>query len=103
MIENMRILVVEDDEKIASFMVKGLKQSGYAVDHSADGERALELAQTVAYDAAVVDIMLPKLDGLSLIRAVPRAGHPHAGADSQRQGVRGRPREAVCRPAAMII
>jgi two-component system OmpR family response regulator len=66
--EDVRILVVEDDEKIASFVVKGLKQSGYAVDHSADGERALGLALTVAYDAAVVDLMLPKLDGLSLIQ-----------------------------------
>ncbi len=66
--EDMRLLVVEDDEKIASFVVKGLRQSGYAADHSADGERALSLALTVAYDAAVVDLMLPKLDGLSLIR-----------------------------------
>ena len=44
----MRILVVEDDEKIASFLVKGLKQNGYAVDHRADGEQGLALAQTVA-------------------------------------------------------
>ena len=66
----MRILVVEDDEKIASFVVKGLKQNSYAVDHSADGEQGLLLAQTVSYDAAVVDIMLPKLDGLSLIRKI---------------------------------
>ena len=70
---DMRILVVEDDEKIASFVVKGLRQNGYAVDHRADGERALELAQTVAYDAAVVDLMLPKLDGISLVRQL-RAG-----------------------------
>jgi two-component system OmpR family response regulator len=65
---DVRILVVEDDKKIASFVVKGLKQSGYAVDHSADGERALALALTVAYDTAVVDLMLPMLDGLSLIQ-----------------------------------
>jgi two-component system, OmpR family, response regulator len=65
---DVRILVVEDDEKIASFVVRGLKQAGYAVDHSADGERALALASTVAYDAAVVDLMLPRLDGLSLIQ-----------------------------------
>ncbi len=68
--DNMRILVVEDDEKIASFVVKGLKQNSYAVDHCADGEKALALAQTVAYDAAVVDLMLPKLDGLSLIQQI---------------------------------
>jgi two-component system OmpR family response regulator len=72
--EDMRILVVEDDEKIASFVVKGLKQNGYAVDHSSDGEQALALGQTIAYDVAVVDVMLPKLDGLSLIRQLRARG-----------------------------
>ncbi len=72
--DEVRILVVEDDEKIASFVVKGLKQAGYAVDHSADGERALALAVTVPYDAAVVDLMLPKLDGLSLIQQLRAKG-----------------------------
>jgi two-component system OmpR family response regulator len=66
--DTMRILVVEDDDKIASFLVKGLKQSGYAADHAADGERAFGLAQSVPYDAAIVDLMLPKLDGLTLIQ-----------------------------------
>ena len=64
----MRILVVEDDGKIASFVVKGLKQAGFAVDHASDGEVALDLVETTTYDAAVVDIMLPRLDGLSLIQ-----------------------------------
>jgi len=64
----MRILVVEDDKKIASFVVKGLKQSGFGVDHCGDGEEALVLAETTSYDAAVVDIMLPKLDGLSFVQ-----------------------------------
>ncbi len=64
----MRILVVEDDKKIASFVVNGLKQSGFAVDHSPDGEHGLIFAQTTGYDAAVIDIMLPKLDGLTLIQ-----------------------------------
>ena len=63
----MRILIVEDDHKIASFIQKGLKQAGYAVDHVADGEAALEMVLVNPYDAAVVDIMLPRLDGLSLI------------------------------------
>ena len=66
--QDMRILVVEDDNKIASFIAKGLKQAGYAVDRCADGEEALVLAETTAYDAAVVDVMLPKLDGLSFIQ-----------------------------------
>jgi two-component system OmpR family response regulator len=66
----MRILVVEDDNKIASFIVKGLKQAGFAVDRCADGEEALLLAETTAFDAAIVDLMLPKLDGLSLIQRI---------------------------------
>ncbi len=66
--DGMRILVVEDDNKIASFIVKGLKQAGYAVDRCADGEEGLVFAEATAYDAAVVDIMLPKLDGLSLVQ-----------------------------------
>ena len=70
----MRILVVEDDRKIASFVVNGLKQSGYAVDHCPDGEQALAKAQTIAYDAAVVDVMLPKLDGLSLVQQLRTNG-----------------------------
>jgi len=64
----MRVLVIEDDNKIASFVVNGLKQNGFAVDHAADGEKGLALAGAVTYDAAVLDIMLPKLDSLSLLR-----------------------------------
>ena len=63
----MRILIVEDDIKIASFIEKGLKAAGYAIDHAPDGEEGLHLALTEPYDAAIIDIMLPKLDGLSLI------------------------------------
>jgi len=74
MLSDMRILVVEDDKKIASFVVNGLKQSGFAVDHASDGEDGLFRAQTIAYDAAVVDLMLPKLDGLSLIQQLRAHG-----------------------------
>jgi two-component system OmpR family response regulator len=74
MLNSMRILVVEDDKKIASFVVNGLKQSGFAVDHAADGEDGLFRAQTVAYDAAVVDLMLPKLEGLALIQQLRSHG-----------------------------
>ena len=63
----MRILVVEDDEKIASFIIKGFKQNGFAVDYAVDGEEGLHMAIIETYDAAVIDIMLPKLDGLSII------------------------------------
>jgi two-component system, OmpR family, response regulator len=69
---DMRVLVVEDDKKIASFVVNGLKQSGFAVDHCANGEDGLEMARSVPYDAAVVDIMLPKLDGLTLVQTLRR-------------------------------
>lgn len=64
----MRILVVEDDGKIASFVLNGLKQNGFSVDHAADGEQALALLRAVTYDAAVLDLMLPKIDGLSVLR-----------------------------------
>jgi two-component system OmpR family response regulator len=68
----MRILLVEDDSKIASFIVRGFKAEGFAVDHAADGEDGLHLALTEPYDAAIIDLMLPKLDGLSLIEQVRR-------------------------------
>jgi two-component system OmpR family response regulator len=63
-------LLVEDDMVIASFVVKGLKEAGYTVDHMTNGEDGLHFALTEAYDAAIVDIMLPKLDGLSLITEI---------------------------------
>jgi len=63
----MRLLLVEDDLKIASFIVKGMKAEGYAVDHASDGQEGLHMAVTEPYDAAIIDVMLPKLDGLSLI------------------------------------
>ncbi len=66
----MRVLVIEDDEKIVSFVSKGLREAGFAVDTAGDGAEGLHLAVTEPYDAAVVDIMLPGLDGLSLIERV---------------------------------
>jgi len=68
----MRILLVEDDRQIAEFILKGLKEAGYAADHSDNGEDGLHLASTEAYDAAIIDIMLPKLDGLALIEELRR-------------------------------
>lgn len=66
----MRILVIEDDEKIASFVIKGLQQAGMAVDHASNGEDGLDLFLSTTYDAAIVDIMLPRLDGVTLIQRV---------------------------------
>jgi two-component system OmpR family response regulator len=66
----MRLLLVEDDIKIAQFVATGLREAGFAVDHAADGEDGLHMALTVPYDLAIVDLMLPKLDGLTLIGEV---------------------------------
>ncbi len=63
----MKILLVEDDAKIASFVAKGLREATYVVDVSNNGEEGFELGRKNSYDAAVVDLMLPKLDGLSVI------------------------------------
>lgn len=67
---NMRILIVEDDPKISSYIRKGLEQSGFTVDEAPDGEEGLAAITTSSYDLLVVDLMLPKLDGLSLIETL---------------------------------
>ena len=64
----MRILVVEDDKDAASWLVKGLKESGHIVDLAPDGDRGLELAANANYDVLIIDRMLPKMDGLALTR-----------------------------------
>ena len=66
----MRILVIEDDKDVASFIRNGLAQAGCNVDHAANGKDGLFLATTEAYDALVVDRMLPGVDGLTLIRTL---------------------------------
>ena len=68
----MRILLVEDDEKIASFILGGLRQSGFAVDHAANGLDGLHLATTEPYAVAIIDVMLPGMDGLKVIEEVRR-------------------------------
>lgn len=70
----MRLLVVEDDQNIADFIVKGFREAGFAVDHAIDGEEGLQMARIVRYDIAVVDIMLPRLDGISLLGALRQCG-----------------------------
>lgn len=71
----MRILLVEDDLDLAEFIRKGLKEERYAVDFAADGEEGLQLALTNPYDLLILDIMLPKLDGLTLCRRVRAKGN----------------------------
>ena len=71
----MRILVIEDDADLAQFIAKGLKEERYAVDLAADGEEGLDLALANPYDLLIVDIMLPKLDGLALCRRLRASGN----------------------------
>ena len=70
----MRILVVEDEASLAKQLTSSIAEAGYAVDHAADGERADFLAQTELYDAMVLDLGLPKIDGLTLLRKWREAG-----------------------------
>jgi len=70
----MRILVVEDDLEAAGFLVKGLADGGHSVDHAKDGHEGLEMGRDNAYDALVVDRMLPRRDGLSVIEELRRQG-----------------------------
>jgi two-component system, OmpR family, response regulator len=68
----MRALLVEDDATIAAFVARGLKEAGFVVDHADDGESGLQLATSSPYDIAIVDLMLPKLDGLGVIQSMRR-------------------------------
>ena len=70
----MRALIVEDDATIADFVARGLREAGFAVDVAADGEEALEGTRQQVYDVAIVDLMLPKRDGLSVIDEMRRHG-----------------------------
>jgi two-component system OmpR family response regulator len=70
----MRILIVEDDNKAAKYLTRGLSESGHVVDHAADGETGLAMALESIYDVLVVDRMLPELDGLTLVRRLRERG-----------------------------
>lgn len=70
----MRILVVEDEKKVASFIKKGLEEESYAVDASYDGEEGCYLAETNPYDLVILDLMLPKKSGLSILRELRDKG-----------------------------
>jgi len=71
----MRVLIVEDDLDAAAYLVKGLKESGYVVDHVADGREALYRVAAETYDACVVDRMLPGVDGLTIVKTMRSAGN----------------------------
>jgi heavy metal response regulator len=70
----MRILVVEDEKRLAGFLANGLRENGYAVDIAGDGEEAAYLGKTAVYDLILLDILLPKQSGFEVLRAVRQAG-----------------------------
>lgn len=70
----MRILIVEDDPKIARTLIKGLEAERYAVDLATTGDEGLQLATEIDYDALLLDWMLPRLDGLTVLRKLRKAG-----------------------------
>jgi two-component system OmpR family response regulator len=70
----VRVLLVEDDATIAEFVDKGLREAGFVVDVAADGRSGLDRALSAAYDAAIVDVMLPQMDGLAVIDALRAKG-----------------------------
>jgi len=70
----MRVLIVEDDDTIAAFVAKGLEEAGFAVDRAAEGDAGLERALATPYDVAIVDVMLPGLDGLALVEKLRQRG-----------------------------
>ena len=70
----MKILIIEDDKATADFVAKGLQDAGYQTGHAEDGVRGLEMAKSGTFDLAVVDIMLPGLDGFAVIRGIREAG-----------------------------
>jgi two-component system OmpR family response regulator len=71
----MRVLIVEDDPDVAAYLGKALRETGAVVDHAADGREGLLLAASEPYDVLVVDRMLPKLDGLTIVRTLRASGN----------------------------
>lgn len=92
----MHILLIEDDGQAAAYLLKGLEQCGHIVDHAADGDSGLHLALTAHYDVIVADRMLPKRDGLSIIRMLRADRNPTpvlvlsalSGVDDRVEGLR---------------
>ncbi len=71
----MHILIIEDDVEVADFLKKGLQEHQYEVDHVADGEEGLKIASSTSFDALIVDRMLPRLDGLSIVKSLRADGN----------------------------
>ena len=73
-LDHMRILVIEDDREAATWLLKGLAESGHVADHAADGEQGLTLAREKVHDVLIVDRMLPRMDGLAIIKTLRNEG-----------------------------
>lgn len=74
----MRVLVVEDDKELNNFIRAALKREGFVVDQANDGKTALERAEGVEYDVVLLDVVMPELDGLSVLKQLRKKGHPAA-------------------------
>jgi two-component system OmpR family response regulator len=104
----MHILLIEDDQRAADYLIKGLGESGHVVDHAADGEDGLHLALTGRYDVLIVDRMLPKRDGLSVVRMLRADGRDTpvlilsalGEVDDRVQGLRAGGDDYLARPYA---
>jgi len=102
----LRILLIEDDDRHAQFIVAGLKQSGHNVDHASDGMNGLYLATEEKYDVLIVDRMIPKIDGLSVIQTLRNAGNHTpililsslARVEERIKGLHGGADDYLCKP-----
>ncbi len=83
----MRILVVEDEPRLASFLANGLRENGYAVDIAADGEEGMHLGRSGIYDVILLDILLPRQSGFEVLRQL-RANSCHGQQCLQRLRLR---------------
>ena len=104
------VLIIEDDERTAIFVVGALQQAGFATTHCRDGEEGLSALLHNAYDAAVVDVMLPKRDGLSIIREARAAGRKQpililsarGTVDAKVQGLEGGADDYLAKPFSIV-
>ncbi len=84
MIDDMRILLVEDDERIARFVAKGLREQAYAVDEVATGEAALYQVSLTNYDIVILDVMIPAPDGFAVCKEIRKSGQQVPDPDVDR-------------------
>ena len=86
----MRVLLVEDDDRIAAFVAKGLRETSYAVDIAADGDAGTYLASINSYDIFILDVNLPKKDGFEVCSELRESGHKEPDTNAHRPRCRRR-------------